>query len=72
MNEEEFRNDASEKDKFAAFLTVEEVQMTKVFKTQTREETEEYIESIRQCCFSIYKQYCNLNNSSDNLKKGAA
>lgn len=72
MNAEEFRNDASEKDKFATFLTVEEVQTTKGFETLTREEAEEYIESIRKYCLIRYKLYFSLNNSSDNFKKGAA
>ncbi|MBL4707401.1 MAG: hypothetical protein JKY48_03060 [Flavobacteriales bacterium] len=72
MNGEEVRKDVKERDKFATFLTVEEVQKTKEFETLTRKEAEEYIESIRQYCLIVYKQYSKQSNPSDNIKKVAA
>ena len=68
MNEGEFRNDATKKDKSSGMLTVDEVLTTKGFEHFTKEEAEEYIESIRKYCLIRYKLYFSLNNSSDNFK----
>ena len=72
MNGEEVRKDAMERDKFAAFLTVEEVLTTKGFEKLSKEEAEEYIESIRRYCLIAYKLYAAKSKSSINSKKIAA
>lgn len=72
MNGEEVRKDAMERDKFSAFLTVEEVLTTKGFEKLTRKEAEEYIESIRRYCLIAYKLYASQSESSINSKKIAA
>ena len=56
----EVRNESEEKDKFASVLTVEEVLTTKGFEHLTKEEAEEYIQTLVQFCVIAYMTYSKL------------
>ena len=73
MNAEEFRNDASVKDKFASVLTVEKVITTKGFEKLTRKEAEEYIISVERYCLMMYQLFLlKQKRTSNNIKRLAA
>ena len=64
MNEGEFRNDATKKDKSSGMLTVDEVLRTKGFEHYTKEEAEEYIQSMVQFCVIMYTTYSVIEQTA--------
>ena len=65
MEEGEFRNDAMGEDKSLVMLTVDEVLTTKGFEHFTREEAEEYIQSMIQFCVIMYTTYSAVEKAAE-------
>lgn len=65
MNGEEVRIDAKEKDKSSGMLTADEVLTTIGFEHFTREEAEEYIQSMIQFCVIMYSIYSVVEKAAE-------
>ena len=77
MNREEFRKDEREMDKSSGMLTVDEVLTTKGCEHLTREQAQEYIDSLVRFCMVLYQLYTRreengIGKESDNDNQLAA
>ncbi len=69
MNAEEFRNDASEKDKLFSVVTVDEILKTKGNKHLTKKEAKEYIQGMFRFCMIAYTAFSKSDaNKEDEVK----
>tara|TARA_B110000046_G_scaffold173759_1_gene196716 strand:- start:67257 stop:67487 length:231 start_codon:yes stop_codon:yes gene_type:complete len=69
MNEGEFRNDASEKDKLSSIVTVDEILKTKGNKHLTKKEAKEHIRGMFRFCMTAYLAFSKSeSNKKDEVK----
>ncbi len=69
MNAEEFRNDASEKDKLFSVVTVDEILKTKGNEHLTKKEAKEHIQGMFRFCMIAYNAFSKSEvNRKDEVK----